>query len=283
MTPTTKSKETLFTIVTPSFNQGQFIEQTIQSVLSQEGDFSIQYIIADGDSSDNSLEVIKKYDDLLRAGTYPIKCNSISFQYRSKKDNGQADALNQGFAKAEGAILAWINSDDFYEAGAFQKVADAFRSEPTADLVYGNGYTITEPANTKVSVIPPAIDYQRLLFHGCEIFQPSAFFTKTSFTRAGGIDDTLHYSFDYALWLAILKQGRASHLDEYLSNFRLWPQSKTSSSFKKFIEEEKRILRKHTTGLFGPYHFYILKRALKKVIFYETLPKLFPKLKHTSR
>ncbi|MHB8913399.1 MAG: glycosyltransferase family 2 protein [Minisyncoccota bacterium] len=283
MMPDTKNGKALFTIVTPSFNQGQYIEQTIRSVLSQEGDFSIQYIIADGGSTDNSVTVIKKYDDLLKNNQYPIKCNGITLHYWSRKDRGQAAALNQGFAMADGAILGWINSDDFYEAGAFQKVAAAFAKEPTADMVYGNGYTIFDSTRTKTPVIVPEVDYRRLLYHGCEIFQPSAFFTKESFARAGGIDDTLHYSFDYALWLDLLKHGKASRIDEYLADFRLWPQSKTASSFARFIEEEKRVLKRHTIGFWGPYHFYMLKRAVKKIIFYEPLKKLVPSSRHISR
>lgn len=264
--PPDKTKETVFTIVTPSFNQGQYIEQTIQSILSQEGDFSIQYIIADGGSTDNSVEIIKKYDELLKSCAYPIKCAGITYRWWSRADSGQADALNQGFALAEGDILAWINSDDFYEPGALQKVATAFQKEPTADMVYGNGYTLLDSTNTKILVTPPKINYRRLLFHGCEIFQPSTFFTKASFVRAGGIDETLHYAFDYALWLDILKQGNAFPLNEYLSNFRLWSQSKTSSSQAKFIEEEKVVLKRHTKSLFGPYYFFMLKRVVKRLL-----------------
>lgn len=256
-----------FSIVTPSFNQGQYIEQTIQSVLSQEGDFSIQYIIADGGSTDNTIEIIKKYDELIKNGSFPIKCKNIAFSWWSHKDKGQADALNQGFAVAQGTILAWINSDDFYEAGAFQKVADVFQKNEDIDIVYGDGYTVVDSADMKTSVLTPKIDYRRLLFHGCEIFQPSTFFTKKSFMKAGGIDDSLHYSFDYNLWLAILKKGKAFHINEYLSDFRLWPQSKTSSSQAKFIEEEKIILKKHTSSLFGPYYFYMLKRVVKRILF----------------
>lgn len=265
MTTETKS-EILFTIVTPSFNQGQYIEQTIRSVLSQAGDFSIQYIIADGGSTDNSVEIIKKYDEILKSSQFPIKCKNIKFSWWSHVDKGQADAINQGFASAQGAILAWINSDDFYEDGAFQKVADAFQKNENVDIVYGNGYTLLNTTNIKTPVLTLKIDYRRLLFHGCEIFQPSTFFTKKSFVGVGGIDDTLHYSFDYDLWLALLKHGTAVRIDEHLSNFRIWPQSKTSSNHTKFIEEEKIILKKHTVGLWGPYHFYMLKRAIKKIL-----------------
>jgi len=102
MTPESKNEEFLFTIVTPSYNQGRFIEQTIQSVLSQAGDFSIQYIIADGGSTDNSVKIIEKYDNLLNTGNYPIKCKGVEFCWWSHRDAGQADALNQGFFYGKG-------------------------------------------------------------------------------------------------------------------------------------------------------------------------------------
>jgi glycosyltransferase involved in cell wall biosynthesis len=261
-----------FTIVTPSFNQGKYIEQTIQSVLSQAGDFSIDYIIADGGSTDNSIEIIKKYDELLKSSHYPIKCHSIRYRWWSHKDGGQSQALNQGFKLANGEILAWINSDDFYADGAFQKIIDAFQKNPTADLIYGNGYTITG-AGKNVPIVPPKITYRRLLLHGCEIFQPSTFFTKKCFYEIGGIDETLQYAFDYALWLSMAKREKLFHIDEYLASFRLWPESKTAMSSEKFIDEQKLVLKRHTNNFLDPYYFFMFKRVLKK---------LFPSFRRTS-
>lgn len=255
----------IFTIVTPSYNQGQFIEQTIQSVLSQAGNFSIDYIIADGGSTDDSVEIIKKYDELLKEGTYPIKCNGITYRWWSHKDGGQPQALNQGFKIADGEILAWINSDDFYADGAFQKVVSAFQKNPSADVVYGNGYTITDSKKTITPIVPPKITYRRLLFRGCEIFQPSTFFTKKCFDEVGGIDETLQYVFDYALWLPMAKRGKFFHIEEYLASFRLWSESKTATSSEKFIAERKLVLKRHTASFPGPYHFFMFKRAMKKL------------------
>jgi glycosyltransferase involved in cell wall biosynthesis len=269
--PDAQTGKTVFTIVTPSYNQGQFIEQTIRSVLDQEGDFFIDYIIADGGSTDHSVEIIKKYDELLKKDLYLVKCKGITYRWWSHTDKGQAAALNQGFKLANGEIFAWINSDDFYTEGAFQKVAGAFQKEPTAAIVYGNGYTFFDSDGITIPVVTPKITYRRLLFRGCEIFQPSTFFTKKSFTEVGGIDETLSFAFDYDLWLKMLKRGKAFHSDAYLSSFRLWQQSKTATSSKKFIREEKIVLKRHTKFV-GPYHFFMFKRALKK---------LFPSLKHT--
>src|SRR4030065_468365 len=106
------SNKTLVSIVTPSYNQGKFIAETIESVLSQEGDFYIDYIIMDGGSADNSLEIINKYDQLLKKGRWSVKSRGIKYSFTSKKDKGQSDALKIGFSQAAGEILCWINSDD---------------------------------------------------------------------------------------------------------------------------------------------------------------------------
>jgi len=132
----------IVTIVTPSYNQGQFIEETINSVLSQEGDFFIQYIIADGGSTDNSVEIIKKYEKLLKEKKYPVRCKGIEYIWWSRKDRGQSHAINQGFKIAKGDILAWINSDDYYEPGAFDYIFDMFRKHPHIDMIYGDCYFI---------------------------------------------------------------------------------------------------------------------------------------------
>lgn len=176
----TETKKTIFTIVTPSYNQGQFIEQTIQSVLSQVGNFSIDYIIADGGSTDNSVEIIKKYAELLKKNLYPIGCNGIDYRWWSRADGGQADALNQGFALTNGTILAWINSDDFYEAGAFQKVADAFRKEPSADLIYGNGRALDRSILISV-VTPKKITYRIRTVSGLRDFPAIGIFYQRKF------------------------------------------------------------------------------------------------------
>src|SRR4030065_830719 len=102
----------LVSVVTPSYNQGRYIEETIKSVLSQEGDFRIEYLIMDGGSTDNSVEVIKKYDRLLKEGRWPVKCLGITYSWTSEKDKGQTDAINKGFAGCTGEILNWINRDD---------------------------------------------------------------------------------------------------------------------------------------------------------------------------
>ena len=127
----------ILSIVTPSYNQGQFLVETIESVIGQSGDFHIDYIIVDGGSTDNSVEIIRHYDALLKQGEWPISCKGITYRWLSERDRGQTDALAKGFRMVNGEILAWLNSDDIYLPGALQTAAAFFRNNPGTGLLYG--------------------------------------------------------------------------------------------------------------------------------------------------
>ena len=114
----------VITVVTPSFNQGEFLAETMESVLSQAGNFIIDYIIVDGGSTDNSVAILKHYDELLQNGEWPTACQKISYRWLSENDKGQTDALKKGFVMAKGEILAWLNSDDTYLPGTVQTVTN---------------------------------------------------------------------------------------------------------------------------------------------------------------
>ncbi len=127
----------IISVVTPSYNQGIFIERTIRSVLDQSGDFSIEYFIADGGSTDDTIQIIKDYEFRVREGDYPVRCQGVKFGWVSEKDHGQADAVNKGIYATSGEIIAWINSDDIYYPNAFSTVATFFHNNPSALAVYG--------------------------------------------------------------------------------------------------------------------------------------------------
>ena len=120
----------VISIVTPSYNQGEFLEETLVSVLSQEGDFFLDYLVIDGASTDGSLEIIRRYAELLEKDEWPVRCRGIRYRWMSEPDNGQSDALMKGFNLAEGEILAWLNSDDVYLPGALQKVTSFLKATP---------------------------------------------------------------------------------------------------------------------------------------------------------
>lgn len=221
-------------IVTPSFNQGPYLEQTIQSVLDQNYP-NLEYIIIDGGSTDESVEIIKKYERYLA-------------YWVSEPDKGQSDALNKGLAKCTGQIFNWINSDDYFEPGALHKVAQAFVNNPHALQVCG--YTRLFEDGTDKTVLK----------HRCELFestektiiqqrinQQGAFYDLGAIRELGNINNSLNYVMDLELWLKFLScygQERIVLIDDLLAHFRLHPNSKT-------VEFEERF-RRESSGVY--YH-----------------------------
>ena len=134
----------IISIVTPSYNQGEYLEETIRSVISQEGDFYIDYLIMDGCSTDNSVDIIGNYADLVKEGNWEAKCLGIDLTWVSEKDAGQTDAINKGFKMAQGEVVSWINSDDMYFPGSFSVVLNHFSHNPSDDFVFGDGDVIDE-------------------------------------------------------------------------------------------------------------------------------------------
>jgi len=232
------------TIVTPSLNQGKFIERAIKSVLSQKGDFFIDYIIADGGSIDNSVEIIRKYDDLLKEKKYSIGCSGIDFKWWSMSDKGQSDAINQGLKIAKGDILAWINCDDYYEPGAFEFIMKKFKENPDIDLIYGDCYQI-KMGSEKSILKPEKINFDKMLNTGYQLDQPAVFFTKRILDKVGLLDEGLHYAMDFDLWLKILKTGKTLYVPKALATFELWSECKGIKYEKRFSVETRKVCRKY--------------------------------------
>ncbi|MFA6999691.1 MAG: glycosyltransferase family 2 protein [Candidatus Paceibacterota bacterium] len=268
-------KNTTISIIMPSFNQGHFVEETMKSIFSQEGDFFIDYIITDGGSKDNSVEIIKKYDDLLKKNLYPIKCKGIELRWWSKKDKGQTDAMNQGFKIAKGEIVAFMSSDDCYEQGTFQKVLNIFNSNPDVDLVYGGGYYLYEDTGVKTffEVIPT--NFNDLLLKGNNILVSSVFMKYSTLKKVNYMDESLNYAMDYDLWLKIFMTGKTVAIKDALSIYRFHSESKAVSQADKFAKELKK-LRKRYGG-------YIIESATigkirSKIKLLEFLKKGYPKI-----
>lgn len=232
-----------FSIVTPSFNQGKFIEETIRSVLSQEGDFFIDYIIMDGGSTDNSVEVIKKYDRLLKEGKWPVKCRGIEYRWVSEKDEGQADAIEKGFKRAEGDIGVWLNSDDiFYADNVFEKVSKYF-AEEDIDLLIGDGLIIDRAGRKLWVHHTDRIDLKELIFLDYHIMQPAAFL-KVSYFKNNPFDRRLNYNFDSEFFIRLLRSGiKYRKVSDIFSCFRMYPEIKTLSGPRERIREYMLIER----------------------------------------
>lgn len=209
-------------IVTPSYNQGQFIEETIRSVLLQ-GYPSLEYIIIDGGSSDQSVEIIKKYEPWLA-------------YWVSKRDNGQAEAINTGFARANGDILAWVNSDDMYEMGVFVRVAELFQQQSDIDVISGRcrlWYGDDRDRLVDASPLRTLEDFLKIKtnwMNGRLIVQPEAFFRPRAFQMANGNREELNFCFDACLWMDMAKMGCTFHsVDQHWANLRIHEGQKISN------------------------------------------------------
>ncbi len=203
-------------IITPSYNQGQFLEQTIQSVLTQDYP-NLEYIIMDGGSTDNSVEIIKQYEDQL---TYWV----------SEQDEGQSDAINKGFRMATGEILAWLNSDDVYLPGALSKVATYFQEHLRTGCVTGDIVMMNhagEPLFTR-KVIP--FQFRMALYGACLVPQPSTFWTREAWEKTGEVDTELHYQMDVEFFLRMASRGTGfGIIREPLAAFRIHADGKTTT------------------------------------------------------
>ena len=233
-------------IVTPSYNQGRFIEETITSVLSQEGDFFLDYMVVDGGSTDTSVDLIIKYESLLQRKEWPIRCRGIEYHWLSEKDNGQTDAIMKGFRMAKGEVLAWLNSDDTYLPGALQTAADAFSKEPGITVLYGKCH-FTDVEDKVIGKYPTeAFDVKRLAQFNF-ICQPSTFFRRSALDAVSGLDSDLHYVMDYDLWIRLAGNYQFTYLPEFLSTYRLHEESKTLSPKAALANHKEAldIVRKH--------------------------------------
>jgi glycosyltransferase involved in cell wall biosynthesis len=228
------------TIVTPSYNQGAFLAETIESVFRQEGDFAIDYIIIDGGSSDNSVDIIKRYDAVLQRGEWPVKCQGIRYRWISEKDRGQTDALIKGFSRAHGEIFAWLNSDDTYLQGALQTAACFFLDHPDVALMYGDASYCDASGGGIGSYRTAGFDLDRLA-SGNFICQPAAFFRRSAFEAVGGLDGTLDFVMDYDLWVRIGKRFVCCHVPQLVATYRLHETSKTVSSETLYMNSEESL------------------------------------------
>jgi glycosyltransferase involved in cell wall biosynthesis len=206
------SAHPLISIVIPSFNQGQYIEQTLTSVLSQNYP-NIELIIIDGGSTDNTPQIIEKYT------------HSIT-HYVSEPDNGQADAINKGFRLAKGDILAWLNSDDMYMPCAFSKVVDILGSSTEPRLVYGGCLRFTEGTPHAGGTIPSRFDADLLTYYDY-VDQPSTFWTRSLWETAGELNVSYIYSMDWEWFIRASKVCQFIPTKEHLSLWRFYEHNKT--------------------------------------------------------
>jgi glycosyltransferase involved in cell wall biosynthesis len=226
------NKEPLVSIVTPSYNQGAFLEQTILSVLEQTYP-TVEYFVMDGGSDDKSVDVIKKYAD------------QIKF-WESIQDRGQAHAINKGLQRAKGEILGWLNSDDVFLPGTVERIVNTFNQHPEIDVVYGrlerinaNGDLIPTPTLPKDQVT----FYRGLVIGECVVNQPGSFWRRRIMNQVGLLNEGLKYALDYEYWIRMAISGAEFfRLPEVVAKFRLSEESKTVGGTAAMAEEQLDVL-----------------------------------------
>jgi len=217
----------LVSIITPSYNQASYLEQTIQSVLGQDYP-RVEYLVIDGASTDGSIEIIKKYEDRL---AYWI----------SEKDSGQAEAINKGLARAKGDILAWLNSDDYYLPNTISAIVKCFEENPDVVMVYGDMLAVDGNGQT-INVLK----YKHLSLEDLLCFQiigqPSVFFRRSALEKIGLLDTSFHFMLDHHLWIRLAQQGRILHVPQVWSAARYHAEAKNRARAEEFGREAFRVL-----------------------------------------
>lgn len=227
-------------VITPSFNQAIFIERTICSVVSQTGDFDLEYIIIDGGSTDGSVDIIKRY-----------AAQDHRIRWISEPDHGQSDAINKGLRLATGDVVAYLNSDDIYYPGALQCITRIFQDQ-TVMWAYGRCRIINE---TDQEIFKPVTWYKNIIgrfYHYWSLLivnyisQPTVFWRRSLLTEVGYLKEDEHLVMDYELWCRFGQRYPATPVRCYLAGFRLYTTSKSSQGFVQQFQDEYRIAQQFT-------------------------------------
>jgi glycosyltransferase involved in cell wall biosynthesis len=228
-TPVSTRPAPLVSVVTPVRNGERFIEQTIESVLSQDYPH-LEYLVVDGGSTDRTPEILARFQDRITIVRGP--------------DAGQADALNRGFALAHGEILGWLNADDLYAPGAVATAVQAFADHPAADVVYGAADHIDDEGRA-IDAYPVEAYDAATLGRRCIICQPAAFVRRLAMAAAGGLDPRLHYALDYDLWMRLSRTTQFVKIDQLLAHSRMHASNKTLAFRREAYEETMQVLRRN--------------------------------------
>jgi glycosyltransferase involved in cell wall biosynthesis len=231
-------------VVTPSYNQAGFIERTLRSVLDQQGDFELEYLVIDGGSKDGTLDILRKYQDRIT--------------WVSEPDTGQSDAINKGLRQATGNVVGWLNSDDVLLPGALARVAAVFRDRPDVEWLHGRCEIIDAQDRIIRRWVSAYKDwcsrhysYSRLLTENF-ISQMTVFWRRSVLKEVGYLDRSLHMTMDYDLWLRLAQRSAPVYLPERMACFRWYPTSKSGARFREQFREDSLVARRH-----APERFWI--------------------------
>ncbi len=256
------------TIVTPSYNQAEFLEETILSVLNQDYP-NLEYIIVDGGSTDGSVDIIKKYEDRLA-------------WWVSEPDNGQSEAINKGFAHATGDIFNWLNSDDLLYPDAIRIAVHFLQKNPHCELVYGSRIVIDQKGRI-LDVFEPVKTKKALAKFAFRIPQETTFFTADMWRRVNGLNESLHFVMDFDLWHRFMKETDFFLIPVFLGAYRDHEESKSvyglgHQSVSEDALKELDYLKENYSTFFSRFKF------LRKMVVYFNMVRLaYEKNKRTRR
>lgn len=251
-------------IITPSYNQVDYIGRTIESIISQKGDFELEYIIVDGNSNDGSVEVIRSYGE-----------RDERIQWVSEPDNGQSDAINKGLRKATGDVVAFLNSDDMYKPGALQAIAEQVQRHPEAHWFTGycdivdaddvtNGGLVTQYKNFWLRHFSKSV-----LMVLNPISQPATFWRREALKATGFINEDEHLVMDYEYWCRLAQNYRLYVVPQYLASFRITADTKSNTQTTKQFTDEIRVADTYTRNpllrLFHRLHVAALLLSYKVI------------------
>jgi len=237
-------------IVTPSFNQDQYIERTIKSIITQKGNFDLEYIIMDWWSTDNTINIIKRIEKDLKNWEIKKQCNHLDFIRRSEKDKGQSDAINKWLKLATWDILTYINSDDTYKPGCLNIIAkklwtsNKMRNYGKCHIIDENDKKIRWRITRYKNLLGKKYSYKKLLSENF-ISQMTVFWKKEITKDLGFFDKKEHLCMDYEYRLRIWSKHDPLYINEYLANFRFYHTSKSGSTFKKQFKDELKLAKKY--------------------------------------
>jgi glycosyltransferase involved in cell wall biosynthesis len=241
----------LVTVVTPCYNSARFIEETIQSVLAQTYPH-IEYIIMDGGSTDGTVAIAQRYADRLTL--------------ISERDRGQTHAINKGWQRAQGQILAWLNADDLYYPDTVANAVSALEAHPEVGWVYGSGVMLDangQPMPFRHPVQP--WNYTGLVRDNCYIIQPTVFLRREVYEDAGPLDESLHYTMDYEYWLRIGQKHAGLFVPEVRAAVKIFRETKTRSGGYRRLVEIEAVLRHYGAAEFprGMRHEWVMGCAVQ--------------------
>jgi GT2 family glycosyltransferase len=222
--------KSLVTIAVPSFNQGRFLNDTLASIFQQ--DIPVEVFVMDGGSTDNSLEIIRKWEHRL-AG------------WRSHADDGQAAAINEGIALGRAPYVCWLNSDDWFLPNGLAKLVSILETQPQSPAVYGRSWNVIQKSGKRSPVWVEPFNERRLALR-CIISQPASLIRRSAWQAIGGVDEKLHMAMDYDLWWRLFKSvGPLYFVDDFIAVNREHADTKTKTQRRRHYQEAIKIVRKY--------------------------------------